>query len=106
MTTLTREQWESKERADWWSAGQASRQQMYGTATEMMLDLAGVQSSSRVLDVAAPAKANNPPSLTTTFLIRRKKCRGGAITIRNDGYAKKVLDSRRIYQYRIKYEKV
>ena len=28
MTTLTREQWERKESADWWSAGQAARQQI------------------------------------------------------------------------------
>src|SRR5215510_6414131 len=40
MTTLTREQWESKERADWWSAAQARRRQIYGAATEMMLDVA------------------------------------------------------------------
>jgi hypothetical protein len=52
MTTLTREQW-GKERADWWSAGQAVRQQIIGAATEKMLDLAGVQGGSRVLDVAA-----------------------------------------------------
>ena len=39
--------------ADWWSAGQASRQQIYGAATEMMLDLAAVQPGSLVLDVAA-----------------------------------------------------
>ena len=42
-----------KERADWWSAGQARRQQTLGAATEMMLDLAGIQAGSRVLDVAA-----------------------------------------------------
>ncbi|HXV78793.1 MAG TPA: hypothetical protein VEG60_02830 [Candidatus Binatia bacterium] len=53
MTTLTREQWERKESADWWSAGQARRQQIYRAATEMMLDLAAVQPGSRVLDVAA-----------------------------------------------------
>ena len=51
--TLTPEKWGRKESADWWSAGQAARQQIYGAATEMMLDLAGVQSGSRVLDVAA-----------------------------------------------------
>jgi ubiquinone/menaquinone biosynthesis C-methylase UbiE len=51
--TLTPEKWGLKESADWWSAGQATRQQIYGPATEMMLDLAGVQSGSRVLDVAA-----------------------------------------------------
>jgi ubiquinone/menaquinone biosynthesis C-methylase UbiE len=53
MTTLQREQWELKEKADWWSAGQARRQETLGRATEMMLDMAGVQSGSRVLDVAA-----------------------------------------------------
>ena len=51
--TLTPEKWGRKESADWWSAGQARRQQIYGAATEMMLDLAGVQAGSRVLDVAA-----------------------------------------------------
>jgi SAM-dependent methyltransferase len=53
MTTLQREQWDLKEKADWWSAGQASRRETLGRATEMMLDMAGVQSGSRVLDVAA-----------------------------------------------------
>jgi ubiquinone/menaquinone biosynthesis C-methylase UbiE len=52
MTTLPREKWGLTERADSWSAGQASRQQIYGVATEMMLELAGVQPGSRVLDVA------------------------------------------------------
>jgi SAM-dependent methyltransferase len=51
--TLTPEKWGRKESADWWSAGQAARQQIYGAATELMLDLAGVQAGSRVLDVAA-----------------------------------------------------
>jgi ubiquinone/menaquinone biosynthesis C-methylase UbiE len=51
--TLTPEKWGNKESADWWSAGQAARQQNYGAATEMMLDLAGVQAGNRVLDVAA-----------------------------------------------------
>lgn len=51
--TLTPEKWGNKESADWWSAGQAARQQLYGAATETMLDLAGVQEGSRVLDVAA-----------------------------------------------------
>jgi ubiquinone/menaquinone biosynthesis C-methylase UbiE len=53
MTTLQREQWDVKEKADWWSAGEARRQETLGRATEMMLDMAGVQSGSRVLDVAA-----------------------------------------------------
>jgi SAM-dependent methyltransferase len=51
--TLTPEKWGRRESADWWSAGQAARQQIYGAATQMMLDLAGVQAGSRVLDVAA-----------------------------------------------------
>ena len=53
MPTFTGEQWGRKESADWWSAGQVLRQQIYGAATEMMLDLASVQPGSRVLDVAA-----------------------------------------------------
>src|SRR5262249_57936154 len=57
MTTLTREQWERKETADWWRAAQARRGQIYGAATEMMLDVAAVQPGSRVLDVAAGAGA-------------------------------------------------
>ena len=51
--TLPTEKWGLKESADWWSAGQTAHQQIYGAATEMMLDLAGVQAGSRVLDVAA-----------------------------------------------------
>jgi ubiquinone/menaquinone biosynthesis C-methylase UbiE len=53
MTTLPREKWGLTEIADRWSAGQALRQQVLGPATEMMLDLAGVQTGSRVLDIAA-----------------------------------------------------
>ena len=51
--TLTPEKWGRKESADWWSAGQALRQQVTGAATEMMLELAVIQPGSRVLDVAA-----------------------------------------------------
>lgn len=51
--TLTPEKWGRKESAEWWRAGQAARQQLYGAATEMMLDVAGIQAGSRVLDVAA-----------------------------------------------------
>jgi ubiquinone/menaquinone biosynthesis C-methylase UbiE len=47
------QRWGLRESADWWSAGQALRQQTLGAATEMMLDLASVQPGSRVLDVAA-----------------------------------------------------
>jgi ubiquinone/menaquinone biosynthesis C-methylase UbiE len=53
MATLTRENWGLTGIADWWSAGQALRQQVTGAATEMMLELADVQPGSRVLDVAA-----------------------------------------------------
>ena len=51
--TFPTEKWGLTEITDRWSGGQAARQQTYGTATEMMLDLAGVQPGSRVLDVAA-----------------------------------------------------
>jgi ubiquinone/menaquinone biosynthesis C-methylase UbiE len=53
MTTLPREKWGLTQSADWWSAGQAARQQTLGAATETMLDVAGVQLGGRVLDVAA-----------------------------------------------------
>jgi len=53
MTTLPTVKWGLTESADWWSAGQASRKQIYGAATEMMLEVASVQPGSRVLDVAA-----------------------------------------------------
>ena len=53
MTTISPEKWGLKESADWWSAGQAARHQIFGAVTEMMLDLASVQRGSRVLDVAA-----------------------------------------------------
>jgi SAM-dependent methyltransferase len=52
-TTIPTDKWGLKESADWWSAGQAARQKSLGAATEMMLDLAGVQAGTRVLDVAA-----------------------------------------------------
>jgi len=51
--TLPTEKWGLKETADWWSTLQATRQQVYGAATDMMLDLAGVEAGSRLLDVAA-----------------------------------------------------
>ncbi len=40
------------ERAERWSIRQAERGKVYGPATEMMLDLAGVRTGIRVLDVA------------------------------------------------------
>ena len=43
MATLTREQWERKETADYWSTRQTARQQVYGAVTEMMLDVAAVR---------------------------------------------------------------
>jgi hypothetical protein len=42
METLTPEQWGRNESADWWSAGQVLRQQIYGTVTERMLDFASI----------------------------------------------------------------
>ena len=59
MATLTREQWERKETADYWSSRQTVRQQMYGAVTEKMLEVAAVQSGSRVLDVAAGTGESN-----------------------------------------------
>ena len=41
------------ERAELWSRSQAQRSEIYGPATERMLDLAELRSGSRVLDVAA-----------------------------------------------------
>jgi SAM-dependent methyltransferase len=51
--TLPAEKWGLKETVDWWSTLRAARQQVYGAATDMMLDLTGIQAGSRVLDVAA-----------------------------------------------------
>ena len=51
--TRPTEKWGLKESADWWSAGQAARQQALGAVTEMMLDLAGIEAGSHVLDVAS-----------------------------------------------------
>ena len=45
--------WTSPEVAEHWSRNQARRDEHIGPATEMMLDLAGLQSGQRVLDVAA-----------------------------------------------------
>lgn len=53
--TLPRENWGLTEIADRWSAGEVLRQQIFGAATEKMLELASVQPGSRVLDVAAGA---------------------------------------------------
>lgn len=45
-------QWDA-ERAERWSRSQAQRSEVYGPATERMLDLAEISSGNRVLDVAA-----------------------------------------------------
>ncbi|TMA88069.1 MAG: methyltransferase domain-containing protein [Deltaproteobacteria bacterium] len=45
--------WASREVAERRSRGQAGRDEIYGPATELMLDLADVGTGSRVLDVAA-----------------------------------------------------
>ena len=45
--------WESNEVAERRNRGRAQRFAMHGPATQMMLDLAGVRTGSRVLDVAA-----------------------------------------------------
>jgi ubiquinone/menaquinone biosynthesis C-methylase UbiE len=45
--------WASREVAEHRSRGQAGRDEIYGPATELMLDLADVRTGSRVLDVAA-----------------------------------------------------
>jgi hypothetical protein len=60
--TLTPEKWGRKESVDWWSAGQAARQESLGAATEMMLDVADVKLGSRVLDVAAGTGERAPLS--------------------------------------------
>src|SRR4029434_4924101 len=72
--TLTPEKWGRKDSADWWSAGQAARQQNYGAATEIMLDLAGVQAGSRVLDVAA----GTGESALMAAARRAQRCHGRA----------------------------
>ena len=51
--TLPRENWGLTEVADKWSAEEPLRQQIFGAATEKMLELTSVQPGSRVLDVAA-----------------------------------------------------
>jgi len=59
MTTSTPERsgpsnvWVSKDVASGWQSGAAARGQTLGPATEQMLDLAGVRSCHRVLDVGA-----------------------------------------------------
>lgn len=45
--------WKSSETAERRNRGRAQRSAMHGQATQMMLDLAGVGTGSRVLDVAA-----------------------------------------------------
>ncbi|HME63077.1 MAG TPA: class I SAM-dependent methyltransferase [Candidatus Binatia bacterium] len=43
----------SRDKADQWGRGKQRRDAAFGPATEQLLDLAGVQAGSRVLDVAA-----------------------------------------------------
>jgi len=82
MTTIPQEKWGLRETADWWSAGQASRQQIYGTATAMMLDLASVQRGRRVLDVAAgtgesaiPVEPSSPViTVLAALAFRKHRC--------------------------------
>jgi len=45
-------QWDA-DRAEWWMRSQAKRSDVYGAATERMLDLADLRTGNRVLDVAA-----------------------------------------------------
>ena len=47
-------QWDA-ERAERWMRDQAQRSEVYGTATEKMLELAEIRTADRVLDVAAGA---------------------------------------------------
>jgi ubiquinone/menaquinone biosynthesis C-methylase UbiE len=47
--------WGSREAAEEWRRGAAVRAQVFGPATEMMLDLAKVDAGSRVLDIGAGA---------------------------------------------------
>jgi SAM-dependent methyltransferase len=47
--------WESEEVAEHWRGNQARRDEHIGPATEIMFDLASLQSGQRVLDVAAGA---------------------------------------------------
>jgi len=43
------------ERAEWWTRRQAERDEIFGPATEVMLDMANIKAGYRVLDVAAGA---------------------------------------------------
>ncbi len=52
MATYIRSKWDD-ERAEGWSRKQAQRGEIYGPATEKMLDLADLRTGNRVLDVAA-----------------------------------------------------
>lgn len=47
--------WGSREAAEEWRRGAAARLESLGPATELMLDLAGVEAGTRVLDVGAGA---------------------------------------------------
>src|SRR5262245_351473 len=47
--------WGSREAAADWQRGQAARREMFGPATERLLDLANIRAGSRVLDIGAGA---------------------------------------------------
>src|SRR5690348_16439597 len=50
---VTPSQSESADAAQAWAQNAAQRNQQFGSATQLMLDLAGVRTGQRVLDVAA-----------------------------------------------------
>ena len=52
MATYIQQNWDDK-RAERWSRMQAQRGEIYGPATERMLDLADLRTGNRILDVAA-----------------------------------------------------
>lgn len=53
MTTESTQVWSSAEAAERWRRTAGQRQQAFGAATELLLDSAGLQPGSRVLDLAA-----------------------------------------------------
>ena len=63
--------WASREVAEPRSRGQVGRDEIYGPATELMLDLADVRTDHRVLDVAAGTRDQ------TLFVARGVACPAG-----------------------------
>jgi hypothetical protein len=63
--------WASREVAERRSRGQVGRDEIYGPAKELMLDLADVRTDNRVLDVAAGTRDQ------TLFVARRVDCPAG-----------------------------